>query len=476
MEMTININTIKEINFSEMFIKTHDEIYSKIKNYTNCKIKKYKTQERYLTLLSFVENSCYWTRFNRNAETHKYNKNFISGKYLNEIHLSLIKCDFYNMLHKKLLDIYFELTNYETINTVSQDSTFVRNILALKCKRNPQYYNKPGLKIHAIVDTLRTPISLHVSDCTDHDSRFIKELIDKKIIANDNFYKECHTFLADSAYNTESNIIDLTSGGMDVIFGRNKQHIKKGTMIENATTGDIRRYKKRGISENFFGIIERYPCIINVYEKTQKSYEGLITFVACSILAKKINNIIAEKNDTNIKQKRETRTLEKKRELIKRTELRKLERLKEKKIKDEQDKQIKERDIQNNIKINNIIKNHIDTKILKRIYNKKKANLVNIKNISLYKKYEKKIINNIINHVRNNVLMCTKTFKFAGKPAYITIIDKHAFADTGIEHKMIDEKNNIILIINDMVESFFDRYVQKHKTDNAQGNNNKNIE
>jgi len=451
MEMTININTIKEINFSEMFIKTHDEIYSKIKNYTNCKIKKYKTQERYLTLLSFVENSCYWTRFNRNAETHKYNKNFISGKYLNEIHLSLIKCDFYNILHKKLLDIYFELTNYETINTVSQYSTFVRNILALKCKRNPQYYNKPGLKIHAIVDTLRTPISLHVSDCTDHDSRFIKELIDKKIIANDNFYKECHTFLADSAYNTESNIIDLTSGGMDVIFGRNKQHIKKGTMIENATIGDIRRYKKRGISENFFGIIERYPCIINVYEKTQKTYEGLITFVACSILAKKINNIIAEKKDTDIKQKRE---------LVKRTELRKLERLKEK-IKDEQNKQIKERDIQNNIKINNIIK---------------KVNRVNIKNISLYKKYEKKIINNIINHVRNNVLMCTKTFKFAGKPAYITIIDKHAFTDTGIEHKMIDEKNNIILIINDMVESFFDRYVQKHKTDNAQGNNNKNIE
>jgi len=405
MEMPININTIKEINFSEMFIETPDEIY--------CKIKKYKTQERYLTLLSFVENSCYWTRFNRNAETHKYNKNFISGKYLNE-----------------------------TINTVSQDSTFVRNILSLKCKRNPQYYNKPGLKIHAIVDTLRTPISLHVSDCTDHDSRFIKELIDKKIIANDNFYKECHTFLADSAYNTESNIIDLTSGGMDVIFGRNKQHIKKGTMIENATIGDIRRYKKRGISENFFGIIERYPCIINVYEKTQKSYEGFITFVACSILAKKINNIIAEKKDTDIKQKRE---------LVKRTELRKLERLKEK-IKDEQNKQIKERDIQNNIKINNIIK---------------KVNRVNIKNISLYKKYEKKIINNIINHVRNNVLMCTKTFKFAGKPSYITIIDKHAFTDTGIEHKMIDEKNNIILIIKDMVESFFDRYVQKHKKDNA---------
>ena len=60
--------------------------------------------------------------------------------------------------------------------------------------------------------------------------------------------------------NTESNIIDLTFSGIDVIFGRNKQHIKKGTMIKNATMGDIRRCKKRGISENFFGIIERYPC------------------------------------------------------------------------------------------------------------------------------------------------------------------------------------------------------------------------
>jgi hypothetical protein len=57
--------------------------------------------------------------------------------------------------------------------------------------------------------------------------------------------------------------------------------------------------------------------------------------------------------------------------------------------------------------------------------------------------------------------MCTKTFKFVGKPTYITIIDKHAFTDTGIKLKMRYEKNNIILIINDMIKSFFDRYVQK---------------
>ena len=36
--------------------------------------------------------------------------------------------------------------------------------------------------------------------------------------------------------------------------------------------------------------------------------------------------------------------------------------------------------------------------------------------------------------------MCTKTFKFAGKPTYITIIDKHAFTDTGIKLKMRYEK------------------------------------
>jgi hypothetical protein len=50
-------------------------------------------------------------------------------------------------------------------------------------------------------------------------------------------------------------------------------------MIKNATMGDIRRCKKRGISENFLVLLKDIHVIINLYEKTQKTYEG---FVACS--------------------------------------------------------------------------------------------------------------------------------------------------------------------------------------------------
>ena len=66
-------------------------------------------------------------------------------------------------------------------------------------KRNTQYYNKPSLKIHAIVDSNRTPISIDISECTDHDSNYIENLIKNKYVDNNRFNNNCTTFLADSA-------------------------------------------------------------------------------------------------------------------------------------------------------------------------------------------------------------------------------------------------------------------------------------
>ena len=63
-------------------------------------------------------------------DTNKYIEGEISGKYLNEIHNELVTYNFYEILYKKLLDIYLKLTNYETLKTVSQDSMFARNIMA----------------------------------------------------------------------------------------------------------------------------------------------------------------------------------------------------------------------------------------------------------------------------------------------------------------------------------------------------------
>ena len=307
---------IELINLTEIFIETHNTIYDKYKKSNATKRKKYKVQERYLSLLNFTSNSCYWTKFNIDPKTNKYKKDEISGKYLNEIHNKLVDYKFYEILYKKLIDIYLKITNYESLNTISQDSMFARNILGINCKRNPQYYNKPGLKIHSIVDLYKTPLSIELTESTDHDSHFIESGIKNSFVDKDIFYKHCHKFLADSSYNTDLNTFNVTDKGLNVIFGRNKQHIKNGTIIEEASTDDKNDYKKRGTSENFFGSVERYPCIINIYEKTRESYKGLVLFVACTMLAKKINNIITEKNNIETKKEREENILKRKNDEI----------------------------------------------------------------------------------------------------------------------------------------------------------------
>ena len=124
------MNKTELINICELFIDTHNEIYNKYKSYKNKKIKKYDIQKRYMTLLYFVSTSCFWTRYNRDPYTNKYIEAEISGKYLNEIHNELVTYNFYEILYKKLLDIYLKLTNYETLKTVSQDSMFAINIMA----------------------------------------------------------------------------------------------------------------------------------------------------------------------------------------------------------------------------------------------------------------------------------------------------------------------------------------------------------
>jgi hypothetical protein len=100
-------------------------------------------------------------------------------------------------------------------------------------------------------------------------------------------------------------IDDLISDGYNIVMGKNKRHIKKNTIIENINAEDMKTYKLRITVENFFAIIQRYPCLINNYERTIKSYRGLLLFVMSIFLAKRINKIIDEKNDILLKIKKE---------------------------------------------------------------------------------------------------------------------------------------------------------------------------
>jgi len=116
------------------------------------------------------------SRHNYDYSKNTFKKDCISGKYLNQIHLELVNFGFYNILYKKIFYIYLRLTNYETLDTMSQDSMFARSLLYVDSKRNPQYYNKPGLKVHSLVDSLRTVISFDLSECDIHDSIYVDKL------------------------------------------------------------------------------------------------------------------------------------------------------------------------------------------------------------------------------------------------------------------------------------------------------------
>ena len=89
------------VNLSELYVETHDIIMSKYKH-NNGNIKNHNSQLRYLEFLTFVNNSCYWSRHNKEYDIDKcknknsttYKKDCLSGKYLNELHLFYVKCIF----------------------------------------------------------------------------------------------------------------------------------------------------------------------------------------------------------------------------------------------------------------------------------------------------------------------------------------------------------------------------------------------
>lgn len=183
-------------------------------------------------------------------------------------------------------------------------------------------------------------------------------------------YYNINYFFADSAYSSISNIYNLTQNGFNVIMGRNKQHIQKDTLINHITRDARKKYKSRTVSENFFGNIERYPCIINIYEKYVKSYKGLFTFVLCIGLAKKINKIIRLINDRNAAiyekqsyEKNKSDAIRRKKERIKETEERKQLNDKVKKEHDRYTQHI-------NDKISAIIEKNTDMKMIKKVYDR----------------------------------------------------------------------------------------------------------
>lgn len=378
---------IENIDFPIMFASITDAIY-KVRKKNNGSIKDHTILDRFTALTEFIGNSCYWSRFKSSILPG----GIIDGKYLNQIHNENVKYHVYESAYCELIKIYLKITNYESLRNLSTDSSFVRNILGTNAARNPAYNNKPGYKVHALVDANRVALSICITDCNVHDSAAVNQILFKKVLLIKRFFYILSYFLADSAYSGFPIIETVTSIGFDVIMGRNKQHTKKNVGISRAYPNDQEHYKKRGIAENFFSNFQRTPCLINNYEKDIKSYEGLALFYCASTLAKKINKIINYKNDEKLKIEDKIRAEEKKRL----QKIRKQKRYEYEKIKKDLSERNNEKRKKETAKKLEILNNHIwsqcDQNTIKEIYDKKYNQYIENININEKKEAEKRHI------------------------------------------------------------------------------------
>ena len=416
-------------------------------------VPKYTPKNIFDTLFSFIRNNVYFSRFN----------NFINGRYLNEIHNFLIAHDFYDILYKKILSFYIALTNEDTLDVLAVDSSFIRNINGFESHdRNPLYYNKPGFKIHVISDKLKTPISLSITSCTENDSISLKKTFDNVLIDKNILADKRRIFLMDSGY--DSFIVDyfLTENGYEVYSGYNKKNgsgiYKK---IDNpASDHQIKMYKKRGISENCFAILQRYPAIINNYEKTIKSYRGLLLFALSIILHKKCVEIENEKKNSElVRQRNEKNEKEKQRVVEQKMEKKKKRLLKEQQKKLEDDKRkLETNEIKKNIiakiykifdekNVNQLYDNYVKTKhetLNFNIKNKQKKNPEeknpeeNKRKIRCIQEqtYKIRINDAITSDIIYNVIFQILTYEFGKKTNKMLHIEPYAFGIKNMENKL----------------------------------------
>ena len=221
----------------------------------------------------------------------------IPGDQLNKRHNEYCGYHIYFDFYEKCLKKYLKT---KKIKYLSIDSTISNNKNNEELiKHLPINKNRRGAKISTITDDIGSPIVVPIiADCTVADSLLaidnINELVNNKLIIN--------------AFNkTNGNIYLLGDSGYDSSFVKSllvKNNIKPIIMPNNRNTGKGKhqkinkvvrkkkrlskpnriKYKKRKIIENFFAILKRNTKINCVYEKTIRSFEGLVLFVFGAIL------------------------------------------------------------------------------------------------------------------------------------------------------------------------------------------------
>lgn len=284
-------------------------------------------------ILNFARNSIYWSRYH-----YCSNNTTISGKTLSEKHMQFVKMGVYDELYKRVLKMYFSDDICNKLKYQSTDTSFIPNkFCSERTGRNIQYKNKLGIKISSIVDANGVPISLTFGRGSDSDSVLFSEtysqmLLDPETIRYQKSKKFKHNFLMDSGYDTKEIIKLLKDNGYTVFTVKNLRNSKKTNYnIKKLCKKDHSLYNKRIINENSFAWIKQYGILNFVYEKSIKSYRGLLLLILSYITYNKHMNIIAKKQlDENEIQNRLKMEEKKRKQRRTKRHLDKLQREKEK--------------------------------------------------------------------------------------------------------------------------------------------------
>jgi len=308
---------------------------------------KYDYKYLFACLYDFINTSTSWNKY-RGFENFP-----INGKYLNQIHNKLVNNGVYEEINRQLLNIYLKKGKEIKLKYQMIDSSFIRNkvgsiknnnhllsdqvkeknkiieeenkiidkenkiideINKNKSNRNDQLphkrkkkketfidhnrYNgrKKYFKVSTITDSVGTPLVSTIISSKQSDSISITETINKipielNTLKNSKINRYKQYFLADAGYDSKKNKLYLKKIGYTPIIAYNKKNQKNKKIIElNKLKGkELKIYKKRNIVESFFSWIKNYAIINQNYQKTIKSYNGLLLSASSILISKRIN-------------------------------------------------------------------------------------------------------------------------------------------------------------------------------------------
>jgi len=278
---------------TELLIKKMEESVqrlSPIKDPSFRRNVKYTLRDYIIGILDVLRYNISWNNYSGN----------MNGNTLRKKHSEWVNLGVYEDVYEKSFHEYMKtIRKNEELKYQSVDSTFIEDKNNSKESSYNRIYKRrkgessKGIKINTIVTTNGIPLSVNVKPGNEYDSPILPELLDNIIIDCNTKKYEKHNrykqyFFGDSGYDSKNNHNKLTKMGYVPIIKQNRRNIKNKKLIRKMNNTQKQLYKKRIIVENYHSWIKKFLKIQSFYEKTIKSYTGLLLLGISVIINRRI--------------------------------------------------------------------------------------------------------------------------------------------------------------------------------------------